>query len=129
MKKESEPLDLIKYKSQHELRLSFKLKVLDDLVANQEIDSFIARKHGIPSGTLFSFRQRILKKLGYYRILEDMKNDQPSGKLSHAEEIEKLKEALKLATMKVAALETLIDVAEDQLNVDIRKKLGSKQSK
>ncbi len=129
MQKEEESVDSIKYKNKHELRLSFKLKVLDDLIANQELGSHIARKHSIPNGTLSSFRQRTLEKLGYYRILEQMKKDRQSGKLSKEEEIAKLKEALELATMKVAALETLIDVAEDQLNIDIRKKPGSKQSK
>ena len=41
--------------------------------------------------------------------------DEKGEKLSQEDEIIQLKEALKFATMKVAALETLIDVAEDQL--------------
>ena len=117
-----------KYKG-HQYRLSFKLKVLDDLVASQESESFIARKHEIPTASLTRIRTSILEKLGYYRILNEMKDKRQSGKMGHEEEIAELKEALKFATMKVAALETLIDVAEDQLNVDIRKKAGSKQSK
>lgn len=113
----------------NQYRLSFKLKVLDDLIASQERDSFVARKHSIPHASLFTIRRNALEKLGYYRILNEMKEKRQSEKLSQEEEIVELKEALKLATMKVAALETLIDVAEDQLNVDIRKKAGSKQSK
>jgi transposase len=46
-----------------------------------------------------------------------------------ATENAKLKEALELSMLKVAALETLIDVVDAQLNIDIRKKGGSKQSK
>ena len=38
------------------------------------------------------------------------------------------KEALKEAELKITALNTLIDVAEEQLKIDIRKKSGAKQS-
>jgi transposase-like protein len=41
---------------------------------------------------------------------------------------EALKKALEEAQLKVAALNTLIDVAEEQLKINIRKKPGAKQS-
>jgi transposase len=43
-------------------------------------------------------------------------------------ENEALKKALNEANMKIMALNTLIDVAEEQLNIEIRKKPGAKQS-
>ena|SRR6187402_302581 len=43
-------------------------------------------------------------------------------------EAEALKKALEEAQMKIKALNTLIDVAEDQLKIDIRKKSGARQS-
>lgn len=43
-------------------------------------------------------------------------------------EKEALQQALKEAELKIKALNTLIDVAEDQLKIDIRKKSGAKQS-
>ncbi len=43
-------------------------------------------------------------------------------------EAEALKKALEEAEMKIKALNTLIDVAEEQLKIDIRKKSGAKQS-
>ncbi len=121
--------DLGKYRNGSHYRQAFKIKVLEDLVSNNESEAYIARKHGIPAGSLWNFRQDILKSQGYYRILESMNKDRQSGDLSKDEEIAELKKALKLSTMKVAALETLIDVVDDQLNIDIRKKGGSKQSK
>ena len=39
-----------------------------------------------------------------------------------------LEKALQEAELKIKALNTLIDVAEDQLKIDIRKKAGAKQS-
>ncbi|MCX7547811.1 helix-turn-helix domain-containing protein [Xanthomarina sp. F1114] len=41
---------------------------------------------------------------------------------------EALEKALQEAELKIKALNTLIDVAEDQLKIDIRKKSGAKQS-
>jgi len=43
-------------------------------------------------------------------------------------EVETLHKALEDAQLKIAALNTLIDVAEDQLKIKIRKKPGAKQS-
>jgi transposase-like protein len=43
-------------------------------------------------------------------------------------QIEALKRALKEAEMKINALNTLIDVAEEQLKIDIRRKSGARQS-
>ncbi|TYA57226.1 hypothetical protein [Formosa maritima] len=40
-----------------------------------------------------------------------------------------LEKALQEAELKIKALNTLIDVAEEQLKIDIRKKSGAKQSK
>ena len=41
---------------------------------------------------------------------------------------EALKKQLEEAQLKIAALNTLIDVAEEQLKINIRKKPGAKQS-
>jgi hypothetical protein len=39
---------------------------------------------------------------------------------------QELEAELKLAKLKIIALETMIDVAEEQLNIEIRKKSGTK---
>lgn len=45
-----------------------------------------------------------------------------------ADEVKALQEQLAYANLKIAALNTLIDVAEEQLKINIRKKPGAKQS-
>ena len=45
------------------------------------------------------------------------------------QQIKHLKRQLALSELKVEALETMIDIAEEQLKVDIRKKPGAKPSK
>lgn len=56
-----------------------------------------------------------------------------SSDLSTNEALEKrikeLEEQLQMSALKVELLETMIDIAEDQLKIDIRKKSGSQQSK
>lgn len=42
---------------------------------------------------------------------------------------EELAQKLAYAQMKITGLEMMIDIAEEQLNIDIRKKSGTKQSK
>jgi transposase len=44
-------------------------------------------------------------------------------------ETDALKKALEDARMKISALNTLIDVAEDQFKISIRKKAGARQSR
>lgn len=43
-------------------------------------------------------------------------------------EIKALQKALEEANLKIRALDTMIDIAEDQLKIDIRKKSGAKPS-
>jgi len=47
---------------------------------------------------------------------------------SEALELKALKKALEEANLKIRALDTMIDIAEDQLKIDIRKKSGARQS-
>ncbi|WP_258102385.1 hypothetical protein [Marinoscillum pacificum] len=131
MDKQEKSNDLVKYKSGSGYRASFKHHVVLDLIRNRESESFIARKHEIPAGSLNRFRRDLLGELGYFRILEEMKKDQKQAPTHEdlLKENESLKKALELSMLKVEALEILMDVAEDQFNIDIRKKSAPKRSK
>lgn len=48
--------------------------------------------------------------------------------ISEETELKTLKKALEEANLKIRALDTLIDIAEEQLKIDIRKKSGARQS-
>lgn len=63
-------------------------------------------------------------------IRSSMKKNKPTDKATTTTtpaDIEALQKALAEAQMKIVALNTLIDVAEEQLNINIRKKPGAKQ--
>lgn len=49
-------------------------------------------------------------------------------KNKESDEVKALRKALAEADLKVKALDTLIDIAEEQLKIDIRKKSGARQS-
>ena len=44
------------------------------------------------------------------------------------DDVESLQEALRLAQVKIALLEATIDIADEQLGTNIRKKAGARQS-
>jgi transposase-like protein len=72
---------------------------------------------------------RIFKKENGGLLIADqgkMKEKKPT--VSEGDEIKALKKALAESQLKVIALETLVDVAERELKIDIRKKSGAKQS-
>ena len=60
----------------------------------------------------------------------EMKKKKPvkGSSTDNNQDIKALQQALEDAQFKIAALNTLIDVAEDQLKINIRKKPGAKQS-
>lgn len=92
-----------------------------------------------------SFREAVttygLKDAGllrkWIRESEKEKSDicvlqEPMAKKEHpdksSEDVAALRRELELAKLKIEALNTLIDVAEDQLKIDIRKKSGARRS-
>jgi len=57
-----------------------------------------------------------------------MAKNSKSSKSTATSEVEQLRKALQEAELRIKALNTLIDVAEEQLKTDIRKKPGARQS-
>ncbi|HEY4324163.1 MAG TPA: hypothetical protein VGN20_09255, partial [Mucilaginibacter sp.] len=102
------------------------------LVEQGGLTRYAARNiHGISGDTLNKWLKASIKEnvdLAVYDPFE-MK-DKPSAQpeLPDAEK-EALKRALEEAQLKISALNTLIDVAEDQFKIKIRKKAGARQSR
>jgi hypothetical protein len=51
------------------------------------------------------------------------------GPSTNNQETQSIQRALEEANLKIKALNTMIDIAEEQLKIDIRKNSGTKQSK
>ena len=54
--------------------------------------------------------------------------EKKTSETSEGLELSALKKALEEANLKIRALDTMIDIAEEQLKIDIRKKSGARQS-
>jgi transposase-like protein len=90
-----------------------------------------SKAHGISGDTLNKWLKASIKEnvdLAVYDAFEMKDTPAMQPELPDAEK-EALKKALEEAQMKISALNTLIDVAEDQFKIAIRKKAGARQSK
>lgn len=102
------------------------------LIERGELTPHAARKANGVSGNTLNKWLRASKKenteLAVYDPFEMKEKAEECRELPDGEK-EALKKALEEAQMKINALNTLIDVAEDQFKIAIRKKAGARQSK
>lgn len=67
-------------------------------------------------------------ELGLSNVEDLSRNKKQPQANSNSDQIHQLQQQLADAQLKIAALNTLIDVAEEQLKINIRKKPGARQS-
>lgn len=115
---------------------SFKLEVLQDYYESGSSISGIVRKYGIGSRSvlLYWLNQYPIAskdvslleedKGGYMVDKENVENEESQLLKQRISELEK---ALDYAKLRARALEVLIDVAEKNEGINIRKKTGAKQ--
>jgi transposase-like protein len=111
---------------------SFKIHVVAEVESGRLNKSEAKRKFGVAGSTT------ILKWCRKYGVLKTSKNPQkakyikmtsePHEIIKLNNEIKALKEELDNARMKNVVLETLVDIAEKELEIPIRKNFGAKQS-
>jgi transposase len=89
----------------------------------------------VSSSTINGWIRKYKREKGELASIMPNKNTSPDDQGGEAEELESLKkelqkvqQALNEEKLKVQALNTLIDVAEDKLKISIRKKAGAKRS-
>ncbi len=113
---------------------AMKAKIAFELVTGRLSKAAAARTYQVSPGTIH-YWIRHFDKLGSLPNLGDMTDHPKKGdsmtqikaNTQIAKSNEQLKEALRLAQLKIIALETLIDTAESELLINIRKKSAAKQ--
>ncbi|TQM48589.1 hypothetical protein BDE36_4125 [Arcticibacter tournemirensis] len=85
---------------------------------------------GIRSKTVVAgwLRQQKAENAELRRQIAPVKSEEKEPKGDSSGQVKRLAEQLAEAQLKIRALETMIDIAEEQLKIDIRKKSGAKQS-
>lgn len=115
---------------------AFKRKVVLEFHNSTDTITTVARRHKIGNTTLTAWITWYERDQERLLTLGLMEADNASSTGTHAEqgneveasELKALREELRLAKVKLACLETLIDLTEKDLGVDIRKKAGTRSS-
>ncbi|MCD8260365.1 MAG: transposase [Bacteroides sp.] len=117
----------------------FKLRLVIEYYSSGVSRGFIQRKYGLSSKTLFGSWllrypfEEILLSLppDEQAFIMKKKESDSSSSLSRQEELEarvkELEKALAYANLRAHALDRMIDIAEEQEGIRIRKKPGTKQ--
>jgi transposase len=109
---------------------SFKRMVVEEILSGSIFIAEAAKKYGIPSRSTVSQWMKWYQKNNdniVVSISSPVAEQEQDNKNEHPISIKELQKALEQAKLKIIGLETLIDVAEEQLNIEIRKKPGTKQ--
>jgi transposase-like protein len=98
---------------------SFKIAVAREYLEGKLSQAQLGRKYGLNSGEVVRYFVNWYKKhighgQGSIAVVETGNGDQ------------KLQDELRLANLKITALEMMINIAERELDIDIRKKSGTK---
>lgn len=110
--------------------LSFKRKVCEELISGKYTRGEINQKYQIPGqGTISRWLKWYLAEQENLSLVS-MEHLQKNNQQSEEEEksLKELQAELKAAKAKITTLETMIDIAEEQFNIEIRKKSGTKPS-
>lgn len=107
---------------------SFKQKVISEIESGKLTKSEARRLYGIGSDTSI---QKWIKQLGKLHLLNKVVRIELKDEVSRLKQLEKekrdLESALAQAHLKLIVYETLIELAEEDLGVDLKKKLKSRQ--
>jgi transposase-like protein len=112
-----------------------KRKIAKDYLAGLASYAVLAEEHGLANkGVVKEFvkwyrRKYELSDENHYTMPEKKPSKSADEEQSLRQQIKELERKLAFSELKVESLETMIDLAEEQLKIDIRKKSGAKQSK
>ncbi len=106
--------------------LSFKQKVISEIESGKLTSGGARKLYGIGGGQTI---QKWMKKFGKLHLLNKIVRVELKDEVSRLKQLEKekkdLESALAQAHLKLIVLETVIEVAEDELGIDLKKNITS----
>ena len=105
----------------------FKRKVVNEVLSGEICKEEARRKYGIGGNSTISKWIRKLEGSKPRNLFMSDKKEKTVEQLKL--EIEQLKHQLEYEKLKSKAFDTMIDIAEEEFKIAIRKKPGAKQSK
>jgi len=110
--------------SLNQYEAAFRRWLARELVEGRLSTAEASKRFKMPEGTIFSIKREFAPQVVF---LEEMTEAEKHKLEELQKRIKQLEKQLEDAAIKNIALETLVDVAEKQLNIPIRKKPGTKQ--
>lgn len=113
---------------------SLKRKIGEEYLSGKFSYAVAAEEYGLRDKTVVREIVKWYKKSLYLEQMEGEKQPKiplkqdSSTESPTKEQLQALEQQLAAAKLKIAGLETLIDIAEQELQIDIRKKSGTKPS-
>jgi len=112
---------------------SFKRQVVKDYLEGNESAREIGKRYGIKNQRIFDWIKHHGKAFG---LCDELRKQEAPMTTEEQKEFERLRtenarlqEQLKLSEMKGKALEIMVEIAKEELGVDIRKNFGARQPK
>ena len=108
---------------------AFMRAVVQDYEFSDLSGAQIGHKYGIAANQVHRWKKLFSSELSHSQTGVLPMNPQEQKQLDALKkQNEELLKSLEQANLKITGLETLIDIAEQELHLDIRKKSGTKQS-
>lgn len=105
---------------QHSTKLH-KRQIINEIGTGKLTFLEALKKYRISERTLYNWKNKYSNDIVYVKTTGNMKNNEEATRsIPESKHLEELR-------LKVIALETMIDIAEKEFNIPIRKKHGSKQ--
>ena len=125
---------LVKKNSRRNIKYteSFKLEVIRETIEGKLSKEEARRKYGIKSkSAILEWTRQYSGEKGYDKRGKKLKKTEISSEelSKQTKRIFELEELLRKEKLKVALSNTMIDIAEKEYGINIRKKSGAKQSK
>lgn len=112
----------------YQYEFSFKRKVCEELLQGQITIPELARKYNLSGGgTIYRWVKWYQEEQSELVSSQPMSNS-PENNPNEEPDKTAIQKELELAKAKIATLETMIDIAEEQFKIEIRKKSGTKPS-
>lgn len=106
-----------------------KSKIIADVEQGRLTEIEAQKKYNLTIKTIRTWVNKNRQEFSIFCLPTKQEMAKNNRKASENNDTQSLQKALEEANLKIKALNTMIDIAEEQLKIDIRKKSGTKQSK
>lgn len=112
--------------------VSLKRKIAKSYLSGEASYAILAEENGLRDKTVVKefvkwYRRKLELEPGFEEGFEVSENSNNLSEQALRSQVKELEKKLKRSELKTEMLETMIDIAEEQFNLEIRKKSGAKQ--